>query len=327
MRKGTIMLRVLSLWFATLLLLPAAASAITVPTTEAAGETVAIPFDPPIDENVRYRWEIVDEREGSTTMSWSINSYSFEGIEDGYRLTVTPVSSGSNEKDALKLSAMKRLAELTKRPFVLRLNESAEIVELVRSDEYWADIFKAVSASLSEDKSIESQKQARAIRSVMALLEGMPAEAKLAKLTESIQPVVEFAFTEMTRGEPIHATIDTTSPFGGTLKQNIVISLTAVRDGFAHLTIRYDVPREELEKLTRALLDGVGKEALSASEREKIKASIATLKDFKSETVADYKIWLEDGMLENFQSTQRITVREGDRPKVRVKTQSLKRLD
>lgn len=307
------------------LLIAANASANVTPEVKSAGETVLIPFDPPLGGTLRYRWETAEQKDGETRMSWSVDSYRFEEAKDGYRLMVEPVSSGSNEKDRAKLAFSKQLEELTKLPFVLRLNDNAEIVELERGDEYWAKIIQALRDVLTR---LDSKRpgHGKMIEAIVGLYEKMPAEARLAKLTEPIQPLVEFAGIETSLGKPIIAAIETSSPLGP-VKREVAITLTRISDGFAHLTIRSSIPTAELKKLTASMFDRLNNGALKPEEIAKVKAQLALAKDFKAETVADYKISTEDGMLESFHSTQTVTMAEGEKQERRIKTLSVKRLD
>jgi hypothetical protein len=306
------------------LLLAIHTPAIASPEAQKAGEALLIPFEPPLGESVRYRWETSEEKDGRTKMSWSVDDYRFEEVKDGYRL-VKHVSSGSNDEDPAKQEFSRRLEELTKLPFVLRLNEDAEIVELERSDEYWTKIIEALRAGLSK---LEPKRpgQDKMIDAVVGLFEDMPGETRLAKLTEPIQPIVEFAWTETSVGQPIIAAIDTTSPLGP-VKQEVAVTLTRVSDGFAHLTIRTSIPTAELKKLTASMFNRLNNGALKPDEIAKIKAQLDQAKNFDAVTVADYKVSIEDGMLESFHSTLNVSSGEGDKVERRSKTLSVKRVN
>ena len=301
-----------------------AAPALAVPQTRVAEAAAAIPFDPPLGESVSYRWERTDEKDGKADISWAVHEFRFEEVADGYRVTVEPVSSGTNENDPVKQRVIKRLNELTKRPFVLRLNHDAEIMELEHSDEYWARIIEALRDGLSEG--MPEPGGAEAIKMVTDMFERMSPDARLAQLTENIQPILEFAMTESSVGDPISVQVDTPSLFGGTLKQDVVISLTKVQDGFAYLTNRSSIPREELEKLTAAVVELAKAAAPGKLESSKAQAQLAALKEFKSETVSDYKVALDDGLLETFQSRRTISVIEADKPLRRVTSTTLSRV-
>lgn len=317
-------LRIVGALLAAVLLVAEAPASVT-PQTQISGETVFIPFDPPLDTSLRYRWEKTEDEDGKLEMSWSVDDYRFEETKDGYRLTVAPVSFGSNEADPVKREFMKKLEELSKLPFVFRLNENAEIVELERGDEYWSKIIRALREGLAK---LEPKRPGhdKMVEAVVGMFANMSTETRLAKLTEPVQPLVEFAVTETTIGKPILMGIETTSPLGP-VKQEVAITLTRVSDGIAHLTIRSSIPTAELKKLTAAMFDRLNNGALKPEEVAKAKAELAAAKDFNSETVADYKVWVEDGILESFHSTQTVTVNEGGKLERSIKTLSVKRVN
>lgn len=77
----------------------------TLPAPAAPSAQIAvIPFDPPLDAPLRYRWEKAVQRDGKTRMSWAVSDFRFEEQGDGFRLTVSPVGSGSNETDPARLA-------------------------------------------------------------------------------------------------------------------------------------------------------------------------------------------------------------------------------
>ena len=106
-----------------------------------------------------------------------------------------------------------------------------------------------------------------------------------------------------------------------------MITLTDVRDGLAHLTIRSTIPREELEKLTMTLLEKIKSGGLSDEKLAQAKAALSGAAEFREETIADYRIDVENGLLQSFQSKQTISVSEGGKTNNRVKVHSLKRVD
>lgn len=303
----------------------AAASAAATPEGQQAGDSVVIPFEPPLGETLRYRWERAEKRGDETTMSWSVDTYRFEEVEGGYRLFVEPVSSGSNEDDPIMLELARKLDQLIKLPYVLRVNEDAEIVELERGDEYWAKIIEALTSAL---KTMEPKRPGhdKMIEGIIGLYSDMSPEARLAKLTEPVQPMVEFGWTEPSLAEPVITTLETASPLGP-VKQNISVTLTKVSDGFAHLTVRSSIPTEALRKLTSAMFDRMNNGAIPAADVAKLKMALAAAKDFNAETVADYKVSVEDGLLETFHSTQTITMTESDKPVRRTKSLSVTRIE
>jgi hypothetical protein len=307
---------------AALVLLASPAAAI--PRTERGGEAVTIPFDPPLGEPLRYRWERVTQRDGETRLNWSVDDLSFEEQAEGYRLSVTPVSSGTNQTDERTQAFLKELADLTRLPFAVRIDNGGRIVELERGDEYWTRLIRALRNAFANEKFDAQQK--KALEGLMSVYEGLPPDSRLAKMTESLQPVVEFAGLEFTLSEPVTTEIDSESPFGGTLKRQFVVSVTKVDKTFAYATIRSTMPSSEIERLTKGLFERMGldlAEGKSQAEREAISAAI---KQMKLETVADYKISLADGLLESFQSTETISAPVEGKSHTRVTTSSLTRV-
>jgi len=303
------------------------AASVTVPAPVLrAAETAEIPFAPPLDAPLRYRWEKAVERDGKTRMSWSVSDFRFVRQGDGFRLTVTTVSSGSNETDPARLAIEKRLEKLLNFPFVLRLDASGSIQELEESDRYWSTIFRVMREELGRvhDKT-ETPAFQRALNQVIGLYEKMSREARLALLTESVQPLLEFGATETEVGKPIATTVDGPSAFGGTLKHHIAINLKKVKGQSAYLTLQSTVPRSELEALTTRFVVGLTK--LPPAKQEEMKSGLAALQNFRHETNADYQVSLDDGMLEKFISTETIEVTDKSKSNRRVTTRSLELLN
>lgn len=159
------------------------------------------------------------------------------------------------------------------------------------------------------------------IKAVMNLYEKMPAATRLALLTESVQPILEFGATETQVGKPIATTIEGASPFGGTLKHDIAINLKKVVGQIAYLTMHSTVPRSELEALTAKFADSL--RILPSAKQIEMKTGLASLRNFRHETSADYEVSLDDGILESFSSTETIVVSAKDKIDQRVTTRSL----
>ena len=311
-----------TLGFLAATVLFAAAPATAAP--EASAQTATIMFDPPVGKPLTYRWEKSVRNEGqATTTAWTVDEYRFEADGDGYRLTVKPVSHGAPETPPETAALMKELTALTRVPFVLRVNEDAEIVALDRSDELWAGIFKAMRASIGNKA--PGTAEAKGIEAVISPFENMPPEARLAKLTESVQPLIEFAATETTVGEPITVKAAAASPFGA-VERDVTISLNRVAGGIAYITVRASLPQAEFQKLMRSVLDGLAKDAMSAADLAKAKAEIGNLKAYRHESQADYEVSISDGILQRFSSTETIEIAAGKDSKQRVTKTSITRL-
>lgn len=301
-------------------------ASLTHAATAEAAQTADIPFDPPLDAPLRFRWEKSVKRDGKTRMSWAVSEFRFEQRGQGFRLIVTPVSAGSSEQDPERLALEKRLEKLINHPFVLHLDASGSIEQLEGSDRYWATIFTVLRSELTRPGTKpDFPAFDEALESVLGMYEKMPAEARLALLTESIQPALEFGDTRTESGKPIVTVIEVVSPFGGTLKRNVAISLAKVVDQHAYLTVQSTVPRSELDALAKNMMAMLVK--LPAEQQAEMKRGMASLESFRHETDARYQVSIEDGMLSKFLSTETIEVSDKGKKTLRITTRSLDRVN
>jgi hypothetical protein len=284
-------------------------------------QTASIPFGPPIDKPLRYRWEKSVQKDGGTRSSWTVSEYRFTRAGKGFELRVTPIDEGTNETDPAMLAAYKRLEQLISRPFVLQLGADGAIEGMKDQDHYWSAIISILKQALDSragEKSNEASFRAAANR-VVQLFETMPAETRLNLLTESVQPLLEFGETETSVGEPLTASLDTPSPFGGSLKRDVNIRLERVEGGKAHLVIGSSVPHAELQKLA----NGVVAKVLPGKDGAEITRGLAALQEYRHDTVANYVVSVGDGMLESYSSVETIQAEDKGRTERRVTTRKL----
>lgn len=309
-------------WAATVPL-PAVGGTPAAPAPHSQQAQIAtVPFTPPLDTPLRYRWEKTVDRDGKIAMTWSIVDYRFTEFGNGYRLTITPVSSGSNETDPKRLAVEKQLEKLLNYPFVLRLGGDGVIEQLENGDQYWLTIMTVLREELSRmTNKADSGRALEGVEAVMEMFEKMPADARLALLTEAVQPIVEFGATETEVGKPLLTTVEGASPFGGTIKRDVVISLVKIADRIAYLSVRSTIPRTELEKLTTTVVERFAQ--LPIDKRAEMKANLAALANFRHDTTSDYQLSLEDGMLSKFHSTETVEVNDKAAKRRRVTTRSI----
>ncbi|CAA9532423.1 MAG: hypothetical protein AVDCRST_MAG31-2485 [uncultured Sphingomonas sp.] len=284
-------------------------------------QTANIRFDPPIDKPLRYRWEKSIDKDGKIRTAWTISEYRFTRADEGFELRVTPIDGGTSETDPAMLAAYKRLEQLISRPFVLQLGADGTIERMKDQDHYWSAIISVLKQALDRGggkKSNEASFRA-AVNGVVQLYETMPAEIRLNLLTESVQPIVEFGETETTVGEPLTASLDTPSPFGGSLKQDVNIRLERVEGGKAHLAIGSSVPRAELQKLVKGLVAKV----LPGKDDAELTRGLAALEEYRHDTAANYVVSVGDGMLESYSSVETIQVADKGKTERRVTTRKL----
>ena len=310
-------------------LLAFATQAVAVPAsppsrTETTEDVVAIPFAPPIGETLRFRWQKTLEKDGRSVMQWSLDDFRFEKAGEGFRLTVTPVESGSGSEEPMVKAIEQKLADLMRRPIVLTVSADAVITDFENADAYWATVFEAADAVIAEIGKPEAlpPEMRAALAGFLKTLREMPDDARLAMLTENVQPLVTFAATEWSSRTPVISDLESPSPFGP-LKQEVRIALEAVADDSATLSLHSSIPADELERIARTALapfiEAAGKEGKPGNGTKDFGS-------FSHETRARTTVSLDDGLVVRHRSTETIEGGEGSGLKRRVTTVSFDRV-
>lgn len=306
-----------------------------VPVAETKAETEAsiayMPFDPPLETPLRYRWEKIVSKDGKTEVEWDISSYTFRRTEDGFSLTVMSLESGSNETDPTWLAVEERLKPLLSQPFILQLSVDGRIIGLDDADRYWNTIFRALEEGFVEfgndGKPLKPEERKILVR-VLSVFRDMSPEARLSLLTESIQPVLEFAETEV-GDQPLIATIESASPFGGMLEHEIRITLDRMEQDLALLSVHSSISPEGLRNLTNLVvgrLAALANNPLEATERKEVEAATAAMK-IQHETGARYRVSTVSGLAHHYEATETMSVEAPGTATRKVTVRSLKRLD
>lgn len=306
---------------------PACAAPGKVSAKAEAAQPLYVPFDPPLGEPIRYRWEKHESKDGVPRISWHVADYLFEAREGGYRLTVSYVDSGSNESDPDRLAAEKKLAHLVQRPARLLLDEGGAVVEMEEVDAYWEAIFKAIEEVLVERGGAKSptEEERRRLAEFLKMMRDVPLAVRVGLFTESIQPATEFGETESTLGETIQAEDEAESPFGGPIKRRVSVQLRGVKDGVATYSIYLTVPPEGIAKAAAALIERIGA-GEKPEDVARVKAQLAATK-FRHETSAVYEVDIATGLTDSFEATETVEASGTGAGKARIIITSLKRID
>jgi hypothetical protein len=305
---------------------PAALAGTTpAPSLAAEAEPTYVPFDPPLGQPIRYRFEKTETKDAKSQISWEVMDFTFEEAEGGYRLTVSTVDSGSNETDPVRLAIERDLAELTKAPLKLRLDEEGSITEMEDMDRYWATIFEAISKAIEKGKDGKpaTPETKQALSAYLTSMRDLPSDKRLFLLTMPIQPAMEFAETEMTVGKPIHHEVEQTTPFGAVIKLPTYLNLTGLRDGIASYSFVANLPKEDAMAAIKALFAKLGVGTVEG--RAKFEEAMAKM-DYKQEGRALYRVDAATGLTESFEATETIEVVAEGSTNRRVTASSLKRI-
>lgn len=314
--------------FLSLLMLFAAPSwtASAAPTTEDVAPfsgPLAIPFEPPLGKNLRYRAEKSDQKNGTPRLSWEVFDASFSKHGDGYRLTVTPIDSGTDgQKSAGQIAFEKKIQELTKRPFVVEISADGTISGLVDEAKYWTEIERALIAAANESADDNERK---ALTFVSSMFKDMPPEAKAGLLTQDLAPLVEFAAADLEEaGDVVPFEFETTSMFNTKVAMEGTISVLGADDDVAIFSIVSRIAPDALKKVTAELFAKLPVDPAKKSEAE---AALAAMKHMRHETRGKYAVSRADGTLIQFTGNQEISVESGGKNDHQIVTKTLTRVD
>ena len=275
---------------------------VALPTTTSGTHVtgpISTPFDPPINTPTRYLFEKIQEKDGKSTRSWTTYDAVFAERPEGYRLTITPIDSGNDrERDKMSEAIYKRLNRIENRPFVVEIGDDLRISGIVDIDRLWNEIVTAVRET-AKDPALG--KKDRDIASFTAeFLLNMPKEARLAKLLEPVQPLVEFAGVQIDdASKPIPFETETASPLGGKIKMDGTISVLKADDAETEFAIVSQISRESLDAMLKVAVGQTDKhfgnsQPQSQPQLDKI---VAALNRFEIVDRANYRLATENGML------------------------------
>lgn len=284
-------------------------------------------FDPPLGQTLRYRWETVEERRGATTTSWEVSSLRFEAAEDGYRLFVVPESSGNDIADPARKAMLEHFAELTRRPYSVRLDAEGQMLGIENEEALWAELVRTIEAAYDDLATGRTPEVREGLRRLSSVFRDMPAETRRNMMLQGIGPLVEFAGTETRTGEPIDASIEQPAPFGGTVRRNVRITLERVQGDLAHLSIFSEVPAEEIAAAAARVIGAVTGESGGGDAEARIRALANEAEGLRNETRASFRVRLDTGLTEEMRSTESTVAGSGEGRERVLKIVTMRRLD
>ena len=308
---------------ATLGSLPAGAAPTTADIVAIEGP-LAIPFNPPTDRPLRYRWQEVKEKDGKSERSWQIYDAKFSKSANGYELTITPIDNGDDgDKSEAQKAVQKRLADLMRKPYVVELAKDGSIRAIVNEDKYFGEIVKAFQAALEESRDETDRK---VLQFGVNMIQGLSPEARHNLMIEDIQPLVEFAATDFEEAADIlQFDFEAESLFNSKMPMDGTISVLGADDDIAVFSIVSRLAPEGAKKATAELLVKLAPE-LATSASAKMNAAIAGMR-FDHETRSEYAVSRHDGTLINFTSSEKINVEAEGKTERRITTKSLTLVD
>ena len=225
---------------------PAYAQApVAVQGEAAAGETVELPFAPPLGRTLRYR--LVRERSGARGPERHEVHFNiaFRRVGADYVMSSLPLLPAGVPRPP----ESSPFALVVNRPTEFRIGENGEIIELLDLERHW----EAAEAGLAElDRANPNPRAREAAAAVLRRIRAMPPDAQIELFSRNIAPVIGAAGATFPIGRELRD--ERTAPsIGGSLQQSSTESVTHVDDFMVRLVWRASVPSAELEARARAL--------------------------------------------------------------------------
>lgn len=300
---------------------PALGSTVAAVTSAAPKVTAEIPFDPPVDRDLRYRWtrEIRDGDKVRT--SWATYSLRFAPNGEGYRLVFKELEGGQNDLNPSTAAALERLRHLTDRPMILDVDAQGVITGMDDDETYWSSIFSTLREELGKDEKDKVRKQV--MEGFLRTFEGMSIGARLDMLTQNIQPITEFAATSTEVGKPTATSFSSETPFGVNATQTAIIDLVGRTETEATIQTRMTLPEAELRKIMSAITTTFRNAGTS-----KVPDFFPPKFDrYVQESTATYHVALGSGLAREFRLVKIVEIAAEGETRRRVDTQTLIRID
>ncbi len=314
---------------AVLLSLAGAAPANQQAPAATSGETIAIPFDPPLERPLRYRRTKEVTKAGQTQSTWTLDEYSFSRREDGFRLHVRPIDTGMDGGDTAMRDAYLRAARRFNRPYILLLDERGAIVGMEDEEAFWAEMLRATEQMVREAHNPTTPAERAAVDHMVGLFRNPPPEARLATIAEAAAPIVEFGSVELTPGEALTNEVEGPGLFGVTVRHQLHILPERIQGGLLFIRLRSSVPREDLIRNVEALfaripITGQGENTEAGRAR-----SLAELRSvaLTRETDAHYEVAIDTGLTRRHHSVERVDATLGSRREQQTTTIIIEQVD
>jgi len=310
-----------SIVLAPMLGLAPATAAPTTADIAAIEGPLAIPFNPPTDRPLRYRWQEVKEKDGKSERSWEISDVNFSKSADGYAMTITPIDNGDDgDKSEAQKAVEKRLADLMRRPYVVDLAKDGSIRAIVDEDKYFREIVAAFESALAESRDETDQK---VLQFGLNMIRGLSAEARHSLMVEDIQPLIEFGGTDFEEAADIRQfEFEAESLFNSKMPMDGTVSVLGADDDVAVFSIVARIAPEGAKKATAALLEKLVPDQATGASKAKMDTAIAALR-FDHEARSEYAVSRVDGTLVNFTSSEKISVEADGKSERRTTTKTI----
>ena len=258
--------------------------------------TLFIPFSPPLNTELRFRLTketIGGEKEKKTELD-CILVFAQKG--DGYLMTVeyrVPVNPKAKIKGAQTAAVIG--------PVVFRLNEVAEIAEVLDEDEYWESTLALIKLARPKD-------HAYAERAILDMRRKPDAD-RFDLIAANILPIINLAYTEHVPGKVDSETYQTKAVVGDRdVTSSSTSKLTVVSDRLAKYEVRTVTSGGQIKAAVTGAVESVGD---TQGDKEKSRKSIEKIGKMSFDDLVGtetYQVSFDTGLAEKFESRQVVVV-------------------
>ncbi len=296
------------------------------PSPEASAATpIAIHFNPPLGQPLRYRVTKTNQAERNDAPVSIDYELTFSARQEGgFRLLVRAVDIGTpgltpTERQRLRATILPLMP-----PYVVLVAADATLQEVENEDAYWRGLADASERSMRQaphgDGTMTGQ--------IAAMVRDMPPEGRRAELFKYLIPLTELASVEVVLGEERANAFDGAGRLGATLRQHSTMRADRVADGHMFVTGRNSVsPEDALRTIeeTLARISAAGGAGLTDERRDRILEDARNAHLERSSEMSE--VALETGLTRRYRAVTRITWNRNGQPQTNVETFTIERVN
>lgn len=295
------------------------------PSAAPAAARITVPFNPPLDQPVRYRATMTREQRGQTISVWMDYEFRFSRREGGFRMAVRLADGGSSAMPAAYRDELRRMLITMTPPYVLLLNPRGLIEQLEDADAYWERMLQIIRTGIPGAESLGPA----AMGMAADMMRDTSAEGRLNLLTRNYGPLNELSGMELTVGETLRGEEPVEGMMGISVNQQTSMHVDRIENGHVFVTSRGSVPGEDMR---RAVLEVIGRMPVTGQgsntqvERDRLLAQIRAAR-FERTYEGSYEVALDSGLPRRASLRQLTAGTIGEQQIRQGETLQLERLD
>lgn len=296
------------------------------PAASRPAAAVAIPFDPPLGQTLRYRMTRTVAKQSGTVEVRVDYEIGFSRHGEGFQMDVRTVNFTYAPMAPEVMDRIRPLLLETLPPFSVRLDAQGRLLLLNDAAGYLERMFATFERQARElgvaDHSL--------FRLLSGLARDMTAEQSLNALTMYIAPALEFAAMRLVVGEALASEVDAPALIGpGTFRQHMTILPQRIEGDLLHIRVNNMVPPEESRRALLGAIDAVpvtGEGRNTAELRARTRAQVSAMELTRS-SEEDYAVETGTGLTRRYRSVEHTVVRSAQTVATQTDTRVLERIE